>query len=131
MRTPRLSKRVTTALARGLRYVVGKILARPVRWQLNRFEAATQEPQRVQEALLRRILTQNAATIFGREHGFATIRTADDFRRQVPVADYDAFEPYIARMRKGERNVLVADTRLHMFALTSGTTAARKFIPVT
>ena len=28
-------------------------------------------------------------------------------------------------------NALLADKRVHMFALTSGTTAARKFIPVT
>src|SRR5579871_6735272 len=102
MRTTRLSKRVTAPLLRCLRYVVGKIVARPVRWQLNRFEAATHEPQLVQEALLRRILTQNAATIFGREHGFATIRTVADFRRQLPIADYEVFEPYLARMRKGE-----------------------------
>src|SRR5262249_19827638 len=39
--------------------------------------------------------------------------------------------PYIARVRKGELNALLADERVYMFAMTSGTTAARKYIPVT
>src|SRR5262249_30243432 len=40
-------------------------------------------------------------------------------------------EPYIDRVRKGETAALLADPKVHMFALTSGTTAARKYIPVT
>ena len=89
------------------------------------------DPREVQEALLRGILAHQADTDFGRDHRFATIRTVADFRRQLPVAGYDYFEPYIARVRNGEFNALLADPRVHMFALTSGTTATRKYIPVT
>jgi len=110
---------------------LGKVLARPVRRHLNAFEAATHHPQQVQEDLLRHIVARHADTDFGREHGFGAIRTAADFRRRLPVAGYDYFEPYIARVRKGDFNALLADRRVHMFALTSGTTAARKYIPVT
>jgi hypothetical protein len=35
------------------------------------------------------------------------------------------------RVLKGETTALLADKKIHMFALTSGTTATRKFIPVT
>jgi hypothetical protein len=111
--------------------VVGKVLARPVRRHLYAFEAATHDPQRVQEALLRRILSHQADTDFGRDHHFSTIRTSADFRRQLPVAGYDYFEPYLQRVRRGDLRALLADKRVLMFALTSGTTAARKFIPVT
>src|SRR5205807_4975723 len=62
---------------------------------------------------------------------FDQIRTVADFRRQVPVGPYEYVEPYIARECKGESGALLADGPVHMFALTSGTTAARKFIPVT
>jgi hypothetical protein len=110
---------------------LGKVLARPVRRHLNAFEAATHRPREVQEALLRRILAYHADTDFGRAHRFREIRSAADFRRQLPVAGYDYFEPYVARVRRGEFNALLADRRVHMFALTSGTTAARKYIPVT
>jgi hypothetical protein len=119
------------SLLRMLLIGLGKVLARPVRRHLNAFEAATHHPQQVQEDLLRRILAHHADTDFGREHSFGAIRTADDFRRRLPVAGYDYFEPYIARVRKGDFNALLADRRVHMFALSSGTTAARKYIPVT
>src|SRR5437588_7177118 len=118
-----------------LRYLLiralGKLIARPIRRRLAAFDAATQEPRAVQEALLRRIVAAQANTAFGRDHGFASIRSVADFRRQVPVAPYERVEPYIARERRGERGALLADRRVLMFALTSGTTAARKFIPVT
>jgi hypothetical protein len=114
-----------------LRKVVLKLIARPIRRRLAQFEAATHDPQLVQEALLHDILAHQSATAFGRDHRFDVIRSLDDFRRQVPVAGYEYFEPYIARLRRGETTALLSDPRIYMFALTSGTTAVRKFIPVT
>src|SRR5262245_19957248 len=114
-----------------LRKVVLRAIAVPVRRKLARFEAATCDPRRVQEAVLLDILAQQAETGFGRDHGFALCNGVEDYRRQVPVAGYEAIEPYINRVRKGETSALLADTKIYMFALTSGTTATRKFIPVT
>src|SRR5205823_1176620 len=118
-------------LSRFFLKLLGKVVRRPVLRHLAAFEAATHRPREIQEALLRRILAFQADTDFGRHHGFASIRTIEDFRRQLPVAGYEYFEPYIARVRRGELRALLADPCVHMFALTSGTTAARKFIPVT
>src|SRR5262245_23074875 len=114
-----------------LRKVVGKLVAIPVGRRLRAFENATKGPQQVQEELLRRFLAHHAGTGFGKEHHFASIANVADFRRHCPVAPYEYFEPYIQRVMKGETNALLADPRIHMFALTSGTTATRKFIPVT
>lgn len=114
-----------------LRRVAAKFVAIPLRRRLALFEAATHRPREVQEVLLKGILAHHGATAFARDHCFHTIHTIADFRRQLPVADYDYFEPYIARVRKGELNALLGDAVVHMFALTSGTTATRKYIPVT
>jgi hypothetical protein len=114
-----------------LRKFIGKIIAYPVRRGLARFEAATHRVREEQEALLRRILAAHARTDFARDHHFAQVRTPDDFRRHLPVAGYEYFEPYIARVRRGDFRALLGDRHVHMFALTSGTTAARKYIPVT
>lgn len=119
------------SLGKLLLKVVGKLAARPVRRQVARFEEATRRPREVQEALRQRILTYHADTDFGREHHFHDIRTPRDFQHQLPVAGYEYFEPYLDRVRRGDFQALLADRRVHMFALTSGTTAARKFIPVT
>jgi GH3 auxin-responsive promoter len=113
------------------RQVLLKAIALPIRRQLARFEDATHQPRLVQEQLLRRILRFHSQTDFGKQHHFSTIRTIADFQRQLPIAGYDYFEPYLARVRRGDLRALLADRRVHMFALTSGTTAARKYIPVT
>src|SRR4051812_15569780 len=109
----------------------GKVVGFPSRVKLWTFNAACRRPREVQEALLRRILAGQAGTAFGRDHGFRTIATLADFRNQLPVAPYDYFEPYLARVRNGETNALLSDDRVLMFALTSGTTASRKTIPIT
>ncbi|MGL6075397.1 MAG: GH3 auxin-responsive promoter family protein [Fimbriiglobus sp.] len=88
-------------------------------------------PQAIQQELLFQILRRQALTGFGQDHGFGSIRTVEDYRRQVPVAPYERLQPYIARLMKGESSALIADDELLMFALTSGTTSARKHIPLT
>lgn len=124
-------RRGTQRLLRFLLIRLGKIIAIPVRRHLAQFEAATYRPREVQEALLLDILRYQAATGFGRDHHFDTAHSVADFRSRVPVAGYEYVEPYIVRVRKGETGALLSDPNVLMFALTSGTTAARKYIPVT
>ncbi|MFI5477206.1 GH3 auxin-responsive promoter family protein [Streptomyces cacaoi] len=76
------------------------------------------------------LLEFNADTEFGRRHGFARIRTIDDFRRAVPVRDYAAHAPLIERTAAGERGLLSADTPVVYFT-SSGSTGAHKKVPVT
>ena len=69
-------------------------------------------------------------TDFGRMYGFNSIQNARDFSERVPLSDYNDLEPYIRRMRSGERNVLWP-TEIKWFAKSSGTTADKsKYIPV-
>jgi hypothetical protein len=96
----------------------------------DRFDAATRHPQRAQTEKLLDIIRRNASTEYGRRFGFASVRSARDFQRNVPPTDYDALEPYIARVRDGEPNVLTTE-RPSMFATSSGTTGRAKYIPVT
>ena len=124
-------RRAARALFRFILGRIGKIVAIPVRRRLFAFEAATHNPDVLQDALLHRFLAAQADTGFGHDHRFRDIATYEDFCRQVPVAGYEAIEPYIERMRKGDFRALVSDGPVHMFALTSGTTATRKYIPVT
>lgn len=110
---------------------LGKVVGFPSRVRLWTFAAACRHPVRAQQRRLLEILSTHANTAFGRDHHFSKIRSISDYRKHVPMAPYDYFEPYLARVRRGETNALLADERVVMFALTSGTTAARKTIPVT
>jgi len=118
-------------IGRFLVKLLRKALARPLYRKFAIFEAACQRPQATQEELLRRIVAFHADTTFGTDHGFGQIKTVTDFRRQVPVAAYERLEPYIRQVMAGKTNALLADPQVLMFALTSGTTAARKHIPIT
>jgi len=110
---------------------LGRLISYPIRRQLRLFASACQNPEAVQTALLLQIVRRNASTAFGRDHRLETVRSVLDYRRQVPVAPYEYVAPYIERVAHGEWSALLAEPRLHLFALTSGTTARRKLIPVT
>ena len=100
--------------------------------RVQRFLSETRRSQEVQREVLMAKLRRNAESDFGREHGFASIRTVEDFRRQLPLADYDYFRPYIERVRQGEIGAMFGPgSRLMMFSLTSGSTGNSKYIPIT
>jgi hypothetical protein len=118
-------------IGRFLVKLLRKAVARPLYRKFAVFETACQNPQATQEELLRRIVAYHADTTFGTDHGFRQVKTVADYRRQVPVAAYERFEPYIRQVMAGKSDALLADPQVLMFALTSGTTAARKHIPIT
>ena len=95
-----------------------------------KLDRAAERPQNVQNDLLRRMVKANANTAFGKDHGFASIRTEADYRRQVPIRDYEGLRPYVNRITAGEHTVLTAAAP-RMLNMTSGTTGEPKYIPVT
>lgn len=109
----------------------GRLVSYPIRRKLRRFAVECENPESVQTQLLLGILRKQTDTFFGRDHGFASIRSLADYRRQAPIVPYEYVSPYIERVQKGDTRALLADPRVLMFALTSGTTASRKLIPVT
>ena len=94
------------------------------------FEKDSRHCQSAQLSKLLKIVLQNSETEFGKTHGFASIKTVADFQKAVPICDYDALDPLIARVASGEKNILTKEAPF-MFATTSGTTGSRKLIPVT
>jgi hypothetical protein len=96
-----------------------------------RFRAALADARGTQTRLLfDECITPNVDTSFGREHGFARMRSIDDFRAAVPIRTYDEMVPWIERAAAGEKGVLTAEDPL-CFNRTSGTGSAPKLIPVT
>jgi hypothetical protein len=94
------------------------------------FERAAADPAEAQRALLQRMMERNRDTEYGREYGFANVRSFEDYRKAVPLIDYNNISDRIDRVTRGEKNVLTAETPL-LFAQTSGTTGKPKYIPVT
>ncbi len=82
-----------------------------------------------QQNIFKQLLQQANKTIFGIEHNFKDINNYSDYKRLVPVRDYEAFIPYIDRIKKGELDILWTGKPLY-FAKTSGTTSGVKYIPI-
>ncbi len=115
--------------------------SRPVRALVNRAfrlhakaranALARLDPLREQDRTLRRLTRFARDTAFGRDHGFASIRTIDDFRRRVPIRTYEnLWDDYLGRRFPVFEN-LTWPGRIPYLALTSGTTlGTTKYIPV-
>ena len=84
----------------------------------------------VQQKVLKKLVRKAKNTAFGRDHNFSDIKTYEDFKKNVPVRDYEALRPYVERVVAGEENVLWTKKPLY-FAKTSGTTSGTKYIPLT
>lgn len=119
-------------MLRFIRRVAGQRQARRARAHAADFLAQTSRTPEVQRELLLSRIARNADSTFGRDHHFHEIRSVADFRKRVPIRGYEGHEPYIARVREGETTALFGPgTEILMFAMTSGTTATPKTIPVT
>ncbi|HPM29241.1 MAG TPA: GH3 auxin-responsive promoter family protein [Chryseolinea sp.] len=88
------------------------------------------EPFRSQQEIFKNLIEQAKDTDFGRDHHFSSIKNYEDFKKHVPVRDYEALKPYIERVVHGEENILWKGKPAY-FAKTSGTTSGTKYIPIT
>ncbi|MFM2136537.1 MAG: hypothetical protein RL021_1937, partial [Bacteroidota bacterium] len=84
----------------------------------------------VQEKVFHQLIAKGRRTAFGRDHDFGSIHNHSDFRKRVPVRDYETLAPYLERVKQGEENVLWPGQPLYL-TKTSGTTSGIKYIPIT
>ncbi len=83
-----------------------------------------------QQQILQYLVKHGGKTAFGKEHNLGQVKTYDDFRAAVPIRDYEAFVPYIDKIKEGGQNILWKGKPIY-FAKTSGTTSGAKYIPIT
>ena len=93
------------------------------------FIKQTQDPQSVQQALLKRILNTQAQTIFGKKHGLERLRGYHEFRLGVPIHTYEDLRPYVQAQEDMKVPQLNNEQPVR-YAMTSGTTGKPKIIPM-
>ncbi|MEN9511235.1 MAG: hypothetical protein RLZZ370_1054 [Bacteroidota bacterium] len=111
----------------GVKSILAKPLASVVRRQIDRWSADGIAAQRRQFDALKTALSKTA---FGREHGITPRISAAEFRRLVPMRDYEGLRPWVERILAGTHDVLWPGKPLYL-AKTSGTTSGVKYIPIT
>lgn len=99
------------------------------RWVVSNIQKWSKKPIETQEYVLQQLVQGAKKTAFGKDHYFSEIKSYEDFKKYVPVRDYEALSPYIHRIINGESDVLWKGTPIY-FCKTSGTTSGTKYIPI-
>jgi hypothetical protein len=84
---------------------------------------------KAQQDTLKDLIASAKQTSFGKDHHFALVKNYEDFKKQVPVRDYEGLKNYIDRVVAGEADVMWKG-KPEYFAKTSGTTSGAKYIPI-
>jgi hypothetical protein len=99
--------------------------------RLHQIDLFRKYPAETQQEILTQLLLQSKDTVWGREYGYSSISTHEQFCNHVPLQTYEDLIPYVERLRAGEKNILWPG-EVKWFAKSAGTTSAKsKFIPVT
>jgi len=110
----------------GLKAALSKPFAALINRRLNKLRFQALE---LQQETFEYLTARAKLTGFGENHQFSSIKTYEDFKKNVPVNDYEDLRPYIERVIKGEPNVLWPGKPEYL-AKTSGTTSGVKYIPI-
>jgi len=87
-------------------------------------------PIDTQQQVFNALLSTAQFTEYGKKYNFDKLNGVADFKKAVPITDYDSLKPYIHRILEGEQNILWPSP-ITWFAKSSGTTSDKsKFIPV-
>ena len=111
----------------GFRSFLSKPFAKYI---VNQQKKWSSNPGASQKKVFDQLLTKARDTKFGVDHNFSSIKTHEDFIKQVPVRDYEALKPYVEEILAGKSDILWPGKPAYL-AKTSGTTSGTKYIPIT
>lgn len=104
-------------------------------WRLRRVHRYLQETARcreIQRSRLQQKLVAGQGSQFAKDFGLDAVRTVEDFRNRMPVTTYEDYRPYVEQVKSGQIDAMFApETQVLMFSMTSGTTSASKYVPIT
>lgn len=107
-----------------------KLLAYAFHSRLKVIERYKHEVEEIQLAALRKNLFFSRDSEYGKRYDFSAINTYEQYKENVPLANYETIKHDIERMMRGEKNILWSSD-VRWFAKSSGTTNDKsKFIPV-
>jgi len=110
-----------------IKSTVAKIFAKKIYKQTLRW---ANKPVETQKKVFTSLIQNARDTEFGQDHQFKSIKTIEDFQKNVPVRDYEDLKDYIEKVKAGRENILWQGKPIY-FAKTSGTTSGAKYIPLT
>ena len=106
------------------------VISRLVKKRTRQIEFFIKRPYEVQDKIFKQLINTAKNTEWGKKYDYKNIKTQDEYKRSVPINDYETLQPWVNRLMKGEKNLLWPG-KIKWFAKSSGTTNDKsKFIPV-
>jgi len=113
-----------------LNSIFNKAVKYYLKYRYSRIKAMQTNAPTLQAVVLTKILRQAKKTKYGLLHKFSEIKSYADFKKLVPLNDYESLKPYINTMMAGGKGILHKG-KVQYFAKSSGTTNDRsKYIPM-
>ncbi|MFN8285883.1 MAG: GH3 auxin-responsive promoter family protein [Chitinophagales bacterium] len=109
-----------------IKSIAAGLAARVIRSQVY---SSQQQAVNLQHKLLIHLIKTAEQTEIGKKYGFSKVKNYDDFKKAVPVIDYEDLKDEIELIADGKQNVLWPGLPLY-FCKSSGTTSGTKYIPV-
>jgi len=110
--------------------LVSNFLSWRMKKRYHQIELFMKYPHEVQTEILSDLLREAQDTHWGKKYGFGSIKTFEDYTKNLPLCFYENIEPLVERLRAGEKDLLWPG-EIKWFAKSSGTTNSKsKFIPV-
>ena len=111
--------------------LISPTISRFARLRNYRIDQWVNNPIATQREVLQDLVTHGQYAEIGRQYGFDKLFAIKDFKKAVPIHEYNDLKPFIERLMQGEHNLLW-NTPVNWFAKSSGKTCDKsKFIPIT
>ena len=88
------------------------------------------DPIGLTELKLKEILERHGNTAFGKDHGYESIKTPEQFSEQVPLFDYYSMSPYFERVKQTPNLPIITADPVIWYVQSSGTTGKPKALPI-
>ncbi len=112
--------------------VVGAAFWSLAELRMRSWDRALVDLEETQKKMMRLVAAANGPSDYGRKHGIDRTYSYEQWKRNVPLADYDSYFPYIERMMLGEHDVLVKGGVTYFGNSSGSSTGGRsKFLPIT
>lgn len=112
--------------------VVGAAFWSLAELRMRSWDRALVHLEETQLEMMRLVAAANGPSEYGRKHGLDRTYSYEQWKRNVPLADYDSYFPYIERMMLGEHDVLVKGGVTYFGNSSGSSTGGRsKFLPIT
>jgi hypothetical protein len=87
-------------------------------------------PISLTETKLNEIIRAHKNTAFGKDHGYESIKTPEQFSERVPLYDYYSMSPYFERVKENPTLPIITADPIVWYVQSSGSTGHPKALPI-